>query len=112
MAKYLGGEFIEEAVKQIRGSREKVKSFERKGFKIVERDGDLWILKRPAKLMVVLVQDGNVFSFDMKEDACKYCGKDKITGRVAENFKNALKSGEVQIELYPDGHSYEMKKCS
>lgn len=111
MAKYLGGEFIEEAVKEIRGSRDKVRSFERKGFKIVERDGDLWILKRPAKLMIVLQEDGEVYSFDMKKDACEFCGKEKITWKVAEAFKNALKAGEVQIELYPDGHSYEMKQC-
>ncbi len=111
MAKYLGGEYVEEAMKEIRGSRDTVKSFERKGFKIVERDGDLWILKRPAKLIIVLQENGATYSFDMQKDACEFCAKEKITWKVAETFKNALKAGEVQIELYPESHSYEMKQC-
>ena len=91
------------------GNRASIQPYLRKGYRIKEDRNGYWVLIKPASLTITLKDSKNiVYSFEMKEEAVEYYGKQKISEKLANTFINDAIAGKIKFYLDDTG-SYCIK---
>lgn len=91
------------------GNRSSIQSYLNRGYYIKEDRNGYWVLIKPASLMITLKDSNNIIhSFEMKEDAVKYYGKQRISAPLANTFINDAIAGKIKFYMDDTG-SYCIK---
>lgn len=91
------------------GNRASIQPYLNKGYYIKEDRNGYWVLIKPASLTVVLKDAKNiVHSFQMKEDAIQYYGKQRISRSLADKFISDAIDGKIKFYMDDTG-SYSIK---
>lgn len=87
------------------GNRNSIQRYLNQGYRIKEDRNGYWVLIKPASLIITLKDSKNIiYSFEMKEDAVKYYGKQRISEKLANTFINDAIAGKIKFYLDNTGN--------
>ena len=76
-------------------------------YKTQDRNG-YWVLTKPAQINITLKGFNNIITFPARQQITAYYGRDNVTYRLCEIFKNDIACGKIKFYTSDDGTMFQM----
>lgn len=110
MSKFISGTYKRSTILKIQGNRKKISEYLKVGYKIKTESNGFWILYKPTIMEMVFQEKDKTYVFDMKSEACEYLNKNRISKKTANVFIQAVKNGDIIIQICPETGTYTLKQ--
>lgn len=103
MAKFIVGKYNPSETLKIQGSFQSVRPYFKKDYTKVRENNGNWILNRPAGLNMTFEENGQLYTFDMKESAQRYFDKKRMSEKTANDFIKGVEQGLITVTINENG---------
>lgn len=99
--KFVNARFEKADTKLFTGSKQELKPFLDRGYKLLQEDG--CILQKPAAI-ILQVAGEKLLTFKVSEQVKKFYGESRISEELFSCFWDDAKNGRIKFLLSEDGH--------
>lgn len=100
----LGAEYINADHKHFKGNSSQLHRELNKGWEIARGSNGSYVLAKPAQAIFVFKNEHGTYRYNMREDILEYLGRQRLSEKAFETFKNKIKTGTISV--YIDEYGY------